>query len=146
MSAVKQALGITALVTVVTIGGVAAGAFLVSPRMTALVSTAKAALTAERLAIGAGVLALGVLLTVLTPRLSRWLRASRGRAAAPRTVVALPEPAAGRADRTPRAVHALAQQGARPTEIAWRTGLPVDAVALLLAMSTASRQLQPPTA
>jgi hypothetical protein len=87
-----------------------------------------------------------VLTPRLTSRLLRTLRSARGRKAAPRTVVALPEPAAGRADRTPRAVEALAQQGAGPTEIAWRTGLPVDAVSLLLAMSTASRQLRPPTA
>ncbi|MBL0941018.1 MAG: hypothetical protein IBJ03_19190 [Gemmatimonadaceae bacterium] len=38
----------------------------------------------------------------------------------------------GRAARTPRAVQALAAAGAEPTEIAWKTGLPVDAVAMLL--------------
>ena len=147
--AVKQVLLVTALVVGVTVGGVAAGAFLVSPRMKALVAATKGAITSERLAVGAGVLLLGFLLTVLTPRITRALRKLRARGrrgSTPRTVVALPEPAVGRSDRTPRAVQALAQQGARPTEIAWRTGLPVDAVSLLLAMSTASRQLQPPTA
>ena len=49
-------------------------------------------------------------------------------------------------DRTPRAVQALAASGTSPSEISWRTGLPVDAIALLLAISTVPRQLQPPTA
>ena len=40
----------------------------------------------------------------------------------------------GKADRTPRAVQALAESGAAPTEIAWRTGLPVDAVSMLLSI------------
>ncbi len=51
-----------------------------------------------------------------------------------------------RPDRTPRAVEALAASGTAPSEISWRTGLPVDAVAMLLALSTAQRQLQPPSA
>ena len=48
--------------------------------------------------------------------------------------------------RTPRAVEALAATGASTADIAWRTGLPIDAVQLLLAISSAPRQLQPPTA
>lgn len=48
--------------------------------------------------------------------------------------------------RTPRAVEALAASGASTTDIARRTGLPIDAIQLLLAISTGSRQLQPPTA
>ena len=48
--------------------------------------------------------------------------------------------------RTPRAVEALAATGASTSDIAWRTGLPIDAVQLLLAISSAPRQLQPPTA
>ena len=51
-----------------------------------------------------------------------------------------------RPDRTPRAVEALAASGTAPSEISWRTGLPLDAVALLLSLSSAQRQLQPPTA
>lgn len=48
--------------------------------------------------------------------------------------------------KTPRAVEALAASGASAPDIAWRTGLPLDAVQLLLAISTGARQLQPPTA
>ena len=48
--------------------------------------------------------------------------------------------------KTPRAVEALAASGASTTDIAWRTGLPIDAVRLLLALSSVSRQLHPPTA
>jgi hypothetical protein len=52
----------------------------------------------------------------------------------------------GKKQRTPRAVEALAASGASASDIAWRTGLPIDAVQLLLSISTGSRQLQPPTA
>ena len=48
--------------------------------------------------------------------------------------------------RTPQAVQALADSGAEPSEIAWRTGLSLDAVAMLLFINPTSRQLQPPTA
>ena len=48
--------------------------------------------------------------------------------------------------RTPQAVEAMAANGASTTDIAWRTGLPIDAVQLLLAISSAPRQLQPPAA
>ncbi len=51
-----------------------------------------------------------------------------------------------RPDRTPRAVEALAASGTAPSEISWRTGLPLDAVALLLSLATTQRQLQPPSA
>ncbi len=43
----------------------------------------------------------------------------------------------GKSSRTPRAVAALAAAGANPTEIAWKTGLPVDAVSMLLEISGA---------
>jgi hypothetical protein len=49
-------------------------------------------------------------------------------------------------NQTPRAVEALAATGASAGDIAWKTGLPIDAVRLLLAISTATRQLQPPAA
>ncbi len=48
--------------------------------------------------------------------------------------------------RTPRAVQALANSGAEPSEIAWRTGLSLDAVAMLISIGAPSRQLRPPTA
>jgi 2-keto-3-deoxy-6-phosphogluconate aldolase len=43
----------------------------------------------------------------------------------------------GRASRTPKAVQALAASGAAPMEIAHRTGLPFDAVAMLLELAPA---------
>lgn len=52
----------------------------------------------------------------------------------------------GRHQKTPRAVNALAASGASSTDIAWRTGLPIDAVQLLLALANTPRQFQPPTA
>jgi len=48
--------------------------------------------------------------------------------------------------RTPKAVQALADSGAEPSEIAWRTGLSLDAVAMLLSIASNARQLRPPTA
>ncbi|MEQ1691298.1 MAG: hypothetical protein ABMA00_08445 [Gemmatimonas sp.] len=52
----------------------------------------------------------------------------------------------GKRNRTPRAVEALAATGASTQDIAWRTGLPIDAVQLLLAISSGPRHFQPPTA
>lgn len=54
--------------------------------------------------------------------------------------------AGGRNQKTPRAVNALAASGASSTDIAWRTGLPIDAVQLLLALANTPRQFHPPTA
>ncbi len=47
---------------------------------------------------------------------------------------------------TPRAVQALADTGTDLSEIARRTGLSLDAVAMLLSIGSGSRQLRPPTA
>lgn len=52
----------------------------------------------------------------------------------------------GKRQQTPRAVEALAATGATTSDIAWKTGLPIDAVQLLLSISTGARQLQPPAA
>jgi hypothetical protein len=52
----------------------------------------------------------------------------------------------GKRNQTPRAVEALAASGASASDIAWKTGLPIDAVRLLLSISTGARQLQPPAA
>lgn len=77
-----------------------------------------------------------------------WWRQRRRGAATPRSGVVPLVAVAGRAgrtpDRTPKAVRALAAAGAAPAEIAWRTGLPHDAVAMLL--SLAPRQVPPPAA
>ncbi len=51
-----------------------------------------------------------------------------------------------RNQRTPQAVEALVASGASTTDIARRTGLPIDAIQLLLSMASGGRQLQPPTA
>ena len=53
----------------------------------------------------------------------------------------------GKGNRTPRAVATLAEAGNSPADIARRTGLALDAVAMLISMgSLGARQLQPPTA
>ena len=48
--------------------------------------------------------------------------------------------------RTPKAVEALAAAGASTADIAWKTGLPIDAVKLLLAISSGPRHVHPDTA
>ena len=48
--------------------------------------------------------------------------------------------------RTPKAVEALAASGASTADIAWKTGLPIDAVKLLLAISSGPLQVQPDAA
>lgn len=45
--------------------------------------------------------------------------------------------------RTPQAVETLAASGAEPTDIAWQTGLSVDAVSMVLTMAR-RRQVPPP--
>jgi hypothetical protein len=47
---------------------------------------------------------------------------------------------------TPKQVRALAEQGSSPADIARRTGLPMDAITLLLAVSNPARQLPPTSA
>jgi hypothetical protein len=102
-------------------------------------------------------LALASILTALTALLVRRRSGGRGvslipaTASAPRTTAprATTRPTArssARDSRTPKAVEALAASGASTSDIAWRTGLPIDAVTLLLAISSGARQLQPPTA
>lgn len=134
----KGTLSMIALVIVVTVGGLMAGALFVSPVVSSmpwvLPSVGGVAATAV----------IGALVVYLKPVRSEQ---AAGRAARSESTIAMPSLSfGGKSDRTPRAVQALADAGKAPTEIAWRTGLPVDAVALLLAISTASRQLQPPTA
>ncbi len=47
---------------------------------------------------------------------------------------------------TPRQVRALAEQGTSLSDIARRTGLPLDAISMLLSVSDPARQLPPTTA
>lgn len=72
-------------------------------------------------------------------------RPRRAQRSAPPTVT-LRRGAAGKtAPRTPRAVVTLAAAGTAPVDIAWQTGLPVDAISMVLTMAR-RRQLQPPVA
>jgi hypothetical protein len=150
---VKRIAAVTGLVLSVTVGGVMAGAFIVSPLAAAKPWVLPAVAVVAIIAVMA-------MLTV-------WLEPS----AAPATVrigskpsgrerdvvatTSIPSPSSftlpafslgGKVDRTPKHVHALAAAGTTLTEIARRTRLPVDAVSLLLSISAAPRQLQPPTA
>lgn len=132
----KEALQMTALGVGVTIIGLVAGAFLMSPdvsreqRVTAFVALGGAAMLVLLFdAMRRGMAAF---------RKRRGRRASlagarhpninRPASAAPPTITLR-----GRgASKTPKAVKALAAAGAAPTEIAWKTGLPLDAVSMLL--------------
>lgn len=131
----KEALQMAALGVGVTIIGLVAGAFLMSPdvsreqRLTAFVALG-----------GAAVL---VLLFDAMRRAMHSFRKRRGRrvalAGARHKNIARPATAAppaitlrSRTSKTPKTVQALAAAGAAPTEIAWKTGLPLDAVSMLL--------------
>lgn len=78
-----------------------------------------------------------------------WLfvRNSRGPAMS-RVPAVVSAPAASRRPgrSTPKQVRALAEQGSSRVDIARRTGLPVDAITLLLAVSDPARQLPPSSA
>lgn len=76
--------------------------------------------------------------TSSSPRAAKWTT--------PRSTRALGRAPGRSASKTPKAVQALADSGTEPTEIAWRTGLSLDAVAMLLSIGSTHRQLQPPTA
>jgi hypothetical protein len=94
-------------------------------------------------------LAAGVVL--FSAGLGFWLRRARssGRPVAPVVVVANSgKPVALKATgRTPKSVLVLAESGASIADIARRTRMPLDAVAMCLSMGSAGvRQLQPPTA
>ncbi len=112
----------------VTVIGLIIGAVVVSP-----------AVSHQQRLLGIGAL-LGIAAVVLAAR--RVIRALRHRPTkttrvarqAPAPTIAL---RGGKSSRTPRAVAALAAAGANPTEIAWKTGLPVDAVSMLLEISGA---------
>ncbi len=110
----------------VTVIGLIVGAVVVSPTVS----------PAQRL-LGIGSL-VGIAAVVLAARLAirglhnRPTKATRQARQAPAPTITL---RGGKSSRTPRAVAALAAAGAAPTEIAWKTGLPVDAVSMLLEIS-----------
>lgn len=125
-------LGVTAIVLAVTVGGIVAGALVVSPLATSLPWIKPAALALAGAAVAVS------LASVLKrpPRLSR-----PSLVAVPSFT--LPTMRLTGGARTPRAVQALAESGNTITEIARRTSLSVDAVSMLLSMATTARQLSP---
>jgi predicted lipid-binding transport protein (Tim44 family) len=137
MRRVRETALIIALGVGVTVVGLVTGALIMSP-----------AVTRQQRLMGVAVLAglaLCVLVVMGAMRLMRRLSARRAksrvhalagaRAKTPMNVPTMSRPT--RTGRTPRAVHAMAQAGAAPTEIAWKTGLPVDAVSMLLELAPA---------
>jgi hypothetical protein len=82
---------------------------------------------------------IGAVLALLLPSRARAVPSTR---TAPTNSTRL----APKKHRTPKAVEALAAAGASTADIAWKTGLPVDAVKLLLAISSGPRQVHPDTA
>ncbi len=92
---------------------------------------------------GAATVLLGGAALTMTARTRR--RAPVARTAAVNAVLhGAPRRPAGRS--TPKQVRALAEQGSSPADIARRTGLPMDAITLLLAVSNPARQLPPSAA
>ncbi|MES2521504.1 MAG: hypothetical protein V4617_02315 [Gemmatimonadota bacterium] len=116
----KRLAGIIALVVGVTTVGLGAGALFVSPMATTLPWLRPAA---QGFAVMAVLGALAV-----------WLMPTRT-PARKSTTVAMPSFSMGRVDRSARGIAALAEAGTALTDIARRTGLPVDAVSMLLSIS-----------
>lgn len=127
---IGQALKLLLLLVVVTGVGLVAGAFIMSPA----VSKEQRLLAVAGLGAFAALIGLGYGMMWLTTWMREAFRRRRQR-----TTRAAAMPAHGargsRPSKTPRAVQALAAAGAQPAEIAWKTGLPVDAVAMLLEIS-----------
>lgn len=124
---VREALQMTVLGVVVTALGLVTGAFIMSPAVT----------RGQRMLAVAGVAAAAALVALAfgARRLMQAIGAHRARRSRTSAVAAPVTRLNGKASRTPRAVQALAAAGAAPTEIAWKTGLPVDAVSMLLELS-----------
>ena len=171
----KQAAFLVALGVGVTVGGVAAGALILAPAVAQatqpsagggldrVVTTSAAAVhemtNATRAALTSSVstlpqryrrLALPVLFgaIALTGFVATGISYFRRHAATRSSTSASRQQGGTRLNgsRTPKAVQALADSGAEPSEIAWRTGLSLDAVAMLLCIGPTGRQLRPPTA
>jgi hypothetical protein len=120
----KRALRMLGLTLAVTAGGLMVGAFLVSPLASETPWMQPALLAFAAIAVMSALVA--------------WLKPAR--VATPLSGYTTSPGGA----RTPNTVHAMAASGSNAIEIARQTRMPIDAVALLLAMSTISRQLQPP--
>lgn len=127
---VTRVLQMAAIGVGVTIVGLIVGAFLVSPG----VSQEQRLIAFVALGGAAGM----VLVYDVGLRAFAMIRQGRGRhatrRAGARSASAATPGGKGpiRAGKTPRAVEALAAAGAAPAEIAWKTGLPLDAVSMLL--------------
>jgi len=126
----------------VTMLGILGGAMLVAPAMPRdQLSEQLARMPREQLLMVGGLLATVAVLALGIRMLRRRGPGRAGRGAATPTMTQR----GGRVSKTPRHVQALAAAGDAPAEIAWKTGLPVDAVAMLLNLSGA-RQVPPPLA
>ena len=133
-----NALQLIAMGTGVTMLGLLGGAMLVSPAMPRdAVATQLAKIPLELALAAGGVLAA---VAVLTMGVRKMATRDMRRPTVPSITLR-----GDRVSKTPRHVQALAAAGAAPEEIAWKTGLPVDAVSMLLTMSVA-RQVPPPLA
>ena len=129
LAVLRDAIQLIGLGLGVTVVGLITGAVVVSPT----VSPEQRLLGIGTLGgIAAAVLATRYVIRHLRARPTRTTRQARQQAPAPTITLR-----GGKASRTPRAVAALAAAGAAPTEIAWKTGLPVDAVSMLLEISGA---------
>lgn len=122
------ALRVLALMILVTGIVVIAGAVLMSPLVSARQRLAVAAMATGVFVAGVTVAAAG--------QLFRNIRSRRRRHAIPAVgPTGTTRSRSRRASRTPQAIQSLAASGASKTEIAWKTGLPVDAVSMLLEIS-----------
>jgi hypothetical protein len=125
-TSVRETLQLVGVGLGVTVIGLIIGAVVVSP-----------AVSLERRLLGIGSL-VGIAAVVLAARLvirrlrTRPTKTTRKARQAPAPTISR---RGDKSSRTPRAVAALAAAGAAPTEIAKKTGLPVDAVSMLLEIS-----------
>ena len=126
-----------------------------SPRTLAMLATGAAALLAALAALVVRVRATraGVRTeSATTPRSplgrvpSGGMRAVRLPRSAASPIPTAPPRRRGKASPVPSQVHAMAARGSSPADIARATGLPVDAVSLLLSVALQERQVPPVTA
>lgn len=120
-----------------------------------VLGSATVALEVSRTVLGAAVGGATLLLAVITvvqPRLVALTAADdaeprprRAHRSSPPTLTLRRGSAGKTAGRTPRAVESLAAAGAAPTDIAWQTGLSVDAISMVLSIAQ-RRQVHPPVA
>lgn len=129
LKTIGRALRMLVLMVTVTGVGLIAGAFIMSPEVSheerVLALMALAALLAAFVVTYVLMRLISRMRSTLSERRQRRLRAAASMASGRNAV----------ANRTPKHVQALAASGAQPVEIACKTRLPVDAVAMLLKIS-----------